>query len=53
MVYGSGKANHVEDILNLVDDLEMTEQELQLIEKIRQTDGFKAYQQRKDEEFLQ
>lgn len=53
LVYGSGKARHVADVLDLVDDLEMTEQEAEAIEKIRQTEGFRSYQARKDQEFLQ
>lgn len=53
LVYGSGKAHHVEDILALVDDLEMTEDEIQVLEKIRKTDGYRNYQETKDAEFLQ
>jgi predicted aldo/keto reductase-like oxidoreductase len=53
MVYGSGKAHHVEDILTLVDDLEMTDTEAALIERIRATEGFRKYQSDKDREFMQ
>ena len=53
MVYGSGKAHHVEDILKLGSNLEMTEEEAILIERIRQTEGFKKYQANKDLEFFQ
>lgn len=53
LVYGSGKPHHVEDALELMDHLEMSETEADIIRRIQQTPGFLAYQARKTTEFLQ
>jgi len=53
LVYGTGKAAHLESALKLLDNLEMSEEELQAIEKIKLTQGFQAYAQRKTAEFSQ
>lgn len=52
MVYGSGKPHHVEDALHLVDNLKMTEEEERVIYDIKQTEGYKVYEQNKSKEFL-
>lgn len=52
LVYGSGKPHHVEDALKLVDHLEMTEEEEQVIYFIKQTEGYKAFEMQKTKEFL-
>jgi len=52
MVYGSDKPNHVEDALKLVENLKMTEEEEQVISLIKNTNGFKEYEQKKTKEFL-
>jgi len=53
LVYGTGKPVNLEKALKLLDNLEMDEEEALAIEKIRETQGFKAYMQRKDAEFFQ
>jgi predicted aldo/keto reductase-like oxidoreductase len=53
LVYGTGKSSHLEDALKLIDNLEMTGGEFQIIEKIKRTEGFRAYSRRKTEEFFQ
>ena len=53
LVYGSGKPHHVEDALKLVDNLEMTEEEEDVIRRIKQTEGYKKYESKKTQEFLE
>ena len=52
LVYGSGKPHHVEDALQLAADPTMTEEEAALIEKIKQTEGYKKYYETKTAQFL-
>jgi predicted aldo/keto reductase-like oxidoreductase len=52
LVYGTGKACHLEDALKLTDNLAMTEEEARTISRIMETRGYKAYKERKDVEFL-
>lgn len=53
MVYGSDKTNHVEDAFKLVEDLKMTDEEEHAIYLIKQTKGYKEYEQNKTHEFLE
>ena len=53
LVYGTGKPANLQGALKLLDNLEMTEEEAQAIEKIRETQGFKAFAKRKETEFFQ
>ena len=53
LIYGTGKAKNLEGALKLLDNLEMSEEEKEIIEKIRKTQGFQAYEQRKTAEFYQ
>ena len=48
-VYGSGKAHHVEDILKLGDSEPMTEEEAKLLDRVRETEGWKQYHLQKQE----
>lgn len=51
LVYGSGKPAHVEDAFKLTQDIAMTPQEEALIETIRLTPGFQAYESDKLQQF--
>jgi len=53
IVYGTGKAEHLYDSASILDDLQMSEEEQNLIEAIKRTDLFKTYEIKKNEEFLQ
>jgi aryl-alcohol dehydrogenase-like predicted oxidoreductase len=53
IVYGTGKVSHLEDSVSILDNLSMSEEELDLIHRIKGTSLFKEYESAKNKEFLQ
>lgn len=53
IVYGTGKVKNLIDSVTVLDTLSLNDTEHELIELIRQTERFKAYERAKDAEFLQ
>jgi len=52
VVYGTGKANHLLDALSILDNLEMTKEDLEIIEQIKQSNLFKKFETNKNKEFI-
>jgi len=52
VVYGTGRANHLLDALSILDNLEMTEEDLAIIEQIKQSNLFKEFETQKNSEFV-
>jgi aryl-alcohol dehydrogenase-like predicted oxidoreductase len=52
VVYGTGDVKHLLSALKIVDDLELTEVESELIERIKETELFREYEAQKTAEFL-
>jgi len=52
VVYGTGKANHLLDAISILDNLEMTEEDLAIIEQIKQSNLFKEFETQKNSEFI-
>jgi aryl-alcohol dehydrogenase-like predicted oxidoreductase len=53
VVYGTGNVKHLEGALEIVDDLELSDRETELIEQIKTTTLFTEFESRKTAEFLQ
>lgn len=53
IVYGTGKASHLYDSASILDNLAMSDEEQNLIRLIMQTELFKSYEAKKNDEFLQ
>lgn len=51
LVYGSGKPHHVEDAMRLIDHLEMTDEEQNMIEIVKTAPGYLKYLDKKQLEF--
>src|SRR5665648_247458 len=52
VVYGTGKANHLLDALSILNNLEMTEEDLAIIKQIKQSNLFKEFKTKKNKEFI-
>ena len=52
VVYGTGKVNHLLDALSILDNLKMTEEDLAIIEQIKQSNLFKEFETQKNSEFI-
>ncbi|MGE4584170.1 MAG: aldo/keto reductase [Sphaerochaeta sp.] len=53
IIYGTGKPSHLQDAASVLQDDNLTEEEASIIEQIRKTTLFKAYESQKTQEFLQ
>jgi len=53
IVYGTGNVDHLANAVRVIDELQLTEEEQMLIEKIKQTNLFKQYQEEKHKSFFQ
>ncbi len=52
LVVGTNNPGHLGDNLRVLNNLELTEEDNEIIEKIRTSDSFKAYEERKLKEFF-
>jgi predicted aldo/keto reductase-like oxidoreductase len=52
VVCGTGKVNHLLDALNILNNLEMTEEDLAIIKQIKQSNLFKEFETKKNNEFI-
>ncbi len=52
IVYGTGKASHLKDSVSILDNLAMSDDELDLINRIKNTSLFKEYEAAKNKEFF-
>ena len=52
VVYGTGKVNHLLEALSILNNLEMTEEDLVIIEQIKQSSLFKEFETQKNSEFV-
>jgi predicted aldo/keto reductase-like oxidoreductase len=52
VVCGTGKVDHLLDALNILNNLEMTEEDLAIIKQIKQSNLFKEFETKKNNEFI-
>jgi predicted aldo/keto reductase-like oxidoreductase len=52
VVIGTGKVNHLLDALSILNNLEMTEEDLEIIKQIKQSNLFKEFETKKNNEFI-